>query len=115
MRAHGRPGSAGASGRERHAAANNSGANNSTESSHPPGLAPCMLGDMPNKRRLPVVALLLMASVLPAGCGRASSSPNKQRATSSGRQQAALARLAKLHGRAYVEASNNLPDQIETR
>jgi hypothetical protein len=69
------------------------------------------------------LVLLIIASVLPAGCGGATSSPNKppvsslrsEQHVSLPNEQAALTRLARLHGRAYVEASRSLPDQIETR
>jgi len=43
----------------------------------------------------------------------ASSSPSVQAPLPNAQQ--ALAKLTKLHGRAYVEASKNLPDQVETR
>lgn len=77
------------------------------------------------------MALLCIAPVLSAGCGGTSSSPGNPHASSSPSElhapassqqpaatataQAALARLATLHGRAYVEAAKNLPDQVETR
>ncbi len=70
-----------------------------------------------------VLALLFIAPVLTAGCGGTSSPPSEQHASTSPSEQHApltngqdaLVKLAKLHGRAYVEASKNLPDQIETR
>ncbi len=72
---------------------------------------------MRHKRRT-LVALLLIAPVLTVGCGGTSSQPKaEQHALTklAPNEQDALAKLAKSHGRAYVEASKNLPDAIETR
>jgi len=66
------------------------------------------------------LALLFIVPALAAGCaGASSSSPSatkqRQQALTSATEQQVVTRLAKTYGPAYVEASKNLPDQIETR
>jgi hypothetical protein len=64
-----------------------------------------------------LLALLFIAPVLTAGCGGTSSSPKPEQhaLTKLGpNEQGVLAALAHAHGRAYVQASKNLPDQVET-
>jgi hypothetical protein len=67
--------------------------------------------------------VLLTTAALTAGCGgtgsshqrAASTPPHEHKAKSLPNEQDALVKLAKSHGRAWVEASRNLPDQVETR
>jgi hypothetical protein len=67
------------------------------------------------------LALLFVVPALAAGCGGASSSSptaakqQQQQVLTNANEQRVVTRLAKTYGPAYVEASKNLPDQIETR
>jgi hypothetical protein len=78
---------------------------------------------MRHKRR-GLIALLFVVPVLSGGCGGTSDSspsatrtqrPPHQQAVTSANDQQAIAKLAKTYGPAYVEASKNLPDVVETR
>jgi hypothetical protein len=65
------------------------------------------------RKRGTLLALLLIAAALTAGC--ASTEAPVKAPSSSANALPALTKLAKSYGRAYVEQSNDLPDTIETR